>query len=127
MERIVSIWYDTSLMILSDSHFLQKAFKSYDNPRIISTTEFDTDLKRFGYLNIMMLKYAKDKDDVKLRTCVNHIVILRNCFCEDSVSLIRYKILEENKIFAETIMYFLKMTEQSESIDLNLLNKLEQL
>ena len=114
-------------MILSDSHFLQKAFKSYDNPRIISTTEFDTDLKRFGYLNIMMLKYAKDKDDVKLRTCVNHIVILRNCFCEDSVSLIRYKILEENKIFAETIMYFLKMTEQSESIDLNLLNKLEQL
>lgn len=114
-------------MILSDSHFLQKAFKSYDNPRIISTSEFDADLKRFGYLNIMLLKYIKDKDEVKLRTCINHVVILRNCFCQDTVSLIRYKIFEENKIFAETIMYFLKMTGDRESIDLNLLNKLEQL
>ena len=114
-------------MILSDSHFLQKAYKSYDNPRIISTTEFDADLKRFGYLNIMLLKYAKDKDDVKLRTCVNHIVILHNCFCEDSISLIRYKLFEENRILAETIMYFLKMTDDKDCIDLNLLNKLEQL
>jgi hypothetical protein len=114
-------------MILSDSHFLQVAFKSYDNPKIISTTEFDADLKRFGYLNTMLLKYAKDKDDVKLRTCVNHVVILRNCFCEDSISLIRYKIFEENKTFAETIMYFLKMTDCRKYINLNLLNKLEQL
>ena len=127
MECSISVWYDSSLMILSDSHFLQRAFKSYDNPRIISTSEFDADLKRFGYLNIMLTKYSKDGDVVKLRTCVNHIVIIFNCFYEDSVSLIRYKLLKENVTLAETIMYFLKMTDDKEHVDLDLLNKLEQL
>lgn len=114
-------------MILSDSHFLQIAFRSYDNPRIVSTSEFDADLKRFGYLNTMLVKYSNDGDTVKLRTCVNHIVIIFNCFYEDSVSLIRYKLLKENITSAETIMYFLKMTEDKEHVDLDLLNKLEQL
>ena len=53
-------------MIHDDQHFLLCAFKAYDNPRMISTTEFDTDLKRFGYLNSMLLKYAKDKDGINL-------------------------------------------------------------
>lgn len=114
-------------MIQNDQHFLLVAFKSYDNPRMISTTEFDADLKRFGYLNTMLSKYQKDKDDVKLRTCVNHIVILSNCFCESAIDLIRYKTPEENRIPTETIMYFLKMTEDKDYVDFSLLNTLEQL
>lgn len=114
-------------MIANDQHFLLHAFKSYDNPRMISTTEFDADLKRFGYLNTMLSKYAKDSDEVKLRTCVNHIVIISNCFCEASLDLIRYKILDENRSLAETIMYFLKMTEDKDYVDFSLLNTLEQL
>lgn len=114
-------------MISNDQHFLLHAFKSYDNPRMISTTEFDADLKRFGYLNTMLAKYAKDRDEVKLRTCVNHIVIISNCFCESAIDLIRYKITEENKSFAETIMYFLKMSDNKDHVDFSLLNTLEQL
>lgn len=114
-------------MIHDDQHFLLCAFKAYDNPRMISTTEFDTDLKRFGYLNSMLLKYAKDKDGIKLRTCINHIVIISNCFCYQAVDLIRYKALKENKILTETIMYFLKMTADKNYVDFDLLNKLEQL
>jgi hypothetical protein len=114
-------------MILSDQHFLLHAFKSYDNPRMISTTEFDADLKRFGYLNTMLCKYAKDSDEVKLRTCINHIVIISNCFCESAVELIRYKTFEENRSLAETIMYFLKMTDNQDYVNFNLLNTLEQL
>jgi hypothetical protein len=114
-------------MILNDQHFLLNAFKSYDNPRMISTTEFDADLKRFGYLNSMLDKYAKDKDEVKLRTCINHIVIISNCFCESATELIRYKITDESKAIAETIMFFLKMTDIKDHVDFSLLNTLEQL
>jgi hypothetical protein len=94
---------------------------------MISTTEFDADLKRFVYLNSMLDKYTKDKDEVKLRTCVNHIVIIYNCFCASATELIRYKITEESKAIAETIMYFLKMTEDKDYIDPSTLNTLEQL
>ena len=114
-------------MIHDDQHFLLCAFKAYDNPRMISTTEFDADLKRFGYLNSMLLKYSKNRDGVKLRTCINHIVIISNCFCDQAVDLIRYKIPEENRILTETIMYFLKMTDDKNSVDFDLLNTLEQL
>ena len=114
-------------MISNDQHFLLHAFRSYDNPRMISTTEFDADLKRFGYLNTMLCKYSKDKDEVKLRTCINHIVIISNCFCESSVELIRYKIFQENRVLAETIMYFLKMVDDKDHVDFSLLNTLEQL
>lgn len=114
-------------MILNDQHFLLHAFRSYDNPKMISTTEFDGDLKRFGYLNTMLAKYAKDKDEVKLRTCVNHIVILHNCFYGAAVDLIRYKTPEESKSYVETIMYFLKMIEDKDYVDFSLLNTLEQL
>ena len=114
-------------MITSDQHFLLCAFKAYDNPKMISTGEFDADLKRFNYLNLMLNKFSKDQDGVKLRTCVNHIVILSNCFCDTVVSLIRYKVTPETKQIAETIMFFLKLIDEEEYVNFSLLNRLEQL
>ncbi len=114
-------------MIKNDQHFLQVAFKSYDNPRMVSTSEFDSDLKRFGYLNSMLMKYTKDKDETKLRICVNHVVILSNSFCKSAAELIRYKILKENEDLVETIMYFLKMASDETKPNSDILNILERI
>lgn len=113
-------------MIKNHSEFLQFAFKAYDNPKIISLAEFEADLKRFGYMNTMLSRYHEDEDECKLRTAVNHIVIIANCFGpKASVDLIRFKMYDENVSAVETIMYFLNMVSDPIALDFILLTKLE--
>ncbi len=114
-------------MIHNQTEFLSVALKTYDNPKIISVSDFAADIKRFAYLNAIVSKYIDDGDDQKLRISMNHIVILRNCFGSGTVDLIMHKALEENLSVICTIMYFLKMIEKSNHLDLSLLNKLENL
>ena len=114
-------------MIRSHTEFLQIAFKAYDNPKIISLSEFEADIKRFSYLNVIAGRYLEDNDELKLRLAVNHAVIIYNCFGTITPDLIKYKTAPENCKVVETVMYFLKMIERSDSLDMNILTKLENL
>ena len=114
-------------MIRSHTEFLNLAFKAYDNPKIIALTDFEADIKRFSYLNLIVGRYLEDLDEYKLRLAVNHAVILRNCFGEITPELIMFKTVEDNKHIVSTILYFLKMTSEVEYLDFNILNKLETL
>lgn len=113
-------------MISSQGQFLQVAFNSYDNPKLVLLSEFEADLKRFSYLDVMISKYQESPDDRKLRIILNHVVILNNCFRNRTSELIFFKISELNKLIAMTVMVFLKMIETDE-YNSDLLNKLETL
>ena len=110
-------------MIKSQADFLRVAFKAYDNPKISSVSEFEADIKRFSYMNIMISRYREDNDLTKLRLTINHIVILLNTFGIDSgVDLIKFKTNEENLIYIETILYFLRVITTAKELDFKLLN-----
>lgn len=114
-------------MIKSHTEFLNIAFKTYDNPKIVALSDFEADIKRFSYLNVIISRYTEDLDEYKLRLAVNHAVILRNCFGDKTPELILYKTADENLIAVNTILYFLKMVSVTNHLDFSLLNKLENL
>lgn len=115
--------------IKSDTEFFNIVFKCYDNPIVTSVDEFDTDIRRFQYLNTILNRYRHDGELSRLRIAANHVVIIANCFgVKNTPKLIRYKIDEKNLLWVDTILYFLNYIELVESgLDFNLLNKLEQM
>lgn len=111
-------------MINTDSEFLQFAFGKYDNPHLASISEFESDLKRFTYLNNLLNRYREDSIDLKDRLILNHIVILGNCFTvAGSVQMLRFKITPENMYIVDTCLFFLGIIDVSvEKIDFYLLD-----
>ena len=114
-------------MILTQTEFLNTAFKAYDNPKIISLSEMDNDIKRFSFLKLIITRYIEDHDLTKLRLAINHIVILVNCFGSHTVEMIRYKMTDEVKPYTETILFFLGMIDKTDILDFDVLKILETL
>lgn len=111
-------------MINSESEFLQFAFARYDNPHLSSVSEFESDLKRFTYLNNLLNRYREDSTDLKDRLILNHIVILGNCFTvAGALQMLRFKITPENMYIIDTCLYFLGIIDVShEQLDFYLLD-----
>lgn len=96
-------------MIKSDSEFLQYAMNHYDNPSLCFIEEFESDLKRFTYINNLINRYQEDKSDLKHRLIINHIIILENCFGTLTLlNMIDYKILKNNRKVVDTFLFYLK-------------------
>lgn len=113
-------------MIRNDSEFLQCALKHYDNPKINSLSEFESDVKKFGMLNMLLTRYKGDLGK-KERLILNYIVILQNCFgTEAIVQMLRHKIHKDNTNQLDTYMFFLNMIPNGD-IDLQLLTTLQEL
>lgn len=66
-------------MILKEDNFYLYAAKYYDNNDCSSFEEFEEDLQRFKYLRKLFFNY-RNKDILKERLILNHIVILYNIF-----------------------------------------------
>lgn len=80
-------------MILNDTNFLLYAAKSYDIKRSASTEEFYEELKRFQYLKRLFKRY-EESGDLKVRLILNHIIVLYNCFGEDTTNMLFFKLKE---------------------------------
>jgi hypothetical protein len=110
-------------LIGSDEEYFRAALGSYDNPFAVSAEEFALDLKRVTYLSKLLSRYALNKDDLKDRLILNHIVILGNCFTfKTAIQLIKYKCGSD----ADTFLYFMGLIESAESLDFKLLDYLEK-
>lgn len=111
-------------MFKTESEFLQFAFSKYDNPHLSSVSEFENDLKRFTYLNNLLNRYRENKNDLKDRLILNHIVILGNCFTvSGSLNMLRFKIIPENMYIIDTCLYFLGIIDMTnEKLDFYLLD-----
>lgn len=116
------------MRISTESDFLKFAFSKYDNPHLVSISEFETDLKRFKSINVLLGRYREDKSNCNHRLVVNHLIVLGNCFTQLGViEMIKYKIQEENKEILDTFLYYLGFIEKTEyKLDFYLLDMLNE-
>lgn len=91
-------------------------------------SEFESDLKKFRLLNILLTRYKDDRGK-RERLILNYFVILQNCFgAKMTPEMLRYKIHPDNRVHLETYMMFLNFTSNpSTEPDLSLLKYLETL
>jgi hypothetical protein len=95
-------------MIKSDSEFLQFALSKYDNPQLSSLSEFESDLKRFASISILLNRYVDNVTELPYRLIVNHLIILSNCFTQSGViNMINFKFSGENRKTLDTFLYYL--------------------
>lgn len=88
---------------ITEQTFLLIAMHHYDNQQCTSLTEFEEDLKRFGYLKKLFGRY-KDNNDLKERLILNHIIVLYNIFGVATTELLFFKI---DKQYWDTLATFL--------------------
>ena len=114
--------------MLSESDFLKFAFHRYDNPHLSSVEDFESDIRRFTYLNNLLNRYRLDPLDLKDRLVLNHIVILANCFTVSGcLTMLNYKILDDNKSTLETFLFFLGYIDKTNyKLDFKLLGILNE-
>ncbi len=63
---------------LSNTNFLEFAMNHYSSP-VTKIEEFEEDVNRLKYLKKLLVKY-QNKNDLKLRLILNHLIVLYNVF-----------------------------------------------
>lgn len=82
------------------------AMRHYDNLQCTTLAEFEEDLKRFGYLRKLLIRYKEDRD-LKERLILNHITVLFNVFGIATVELLFFKIDKDYWDILATFLVFL--------------------
>jgi len=93
---------------ISENSFLLHAMKFYDNPQCVNLSEFEEDLKRFGYLKKLFIRY-KECGDLKERLILNHIIVLFNLFGVATVELLFFKIEQQYWNTLATFLVYLNL------------------
>ena len=113
---------------LNNDNFDEYAVSNYLNPNCISVLEFLDDLKIIKYIKRLINKYV-DKDELKERLILNHIISLSNVFgAEATVNMLRFKIDSENHDVLNAFLVYLNYVklEDVKVLDLALYNKLKK-
>ena len=93
---------------LTEKTFLNFALKIYDNPNCTSADEFEEDLNRVKYVKRLLNRYV-EKNSLKTRLLLNHIIILSNVFGTTGTTRLLFFKLEENLFPSlKTTLTFLK-------------------
>lgn len=96
------------LETLDDSNFIIFAAKHYDNPQCTSTSEFLNDLNRFKYIKKLLTKYHTT-GELKERLILNHLIILYNCFDQQTTQMLLMKMPEYQNYLVPFIEYLGRM------------------
>lgn len=91
---------------LNENNFLVYAMNHYDNPQCHSVQEFEEDLKRFLYLKKLFYRY-KNKQELRERLILNHIIVLYNIFGDSTTNMLFYKIDEDSWQALATFLTYL--------------------
>jgi hypothetical protein len=114
---------------LNNDNFDEYAVSNYINPNCISVLEFLDDLKTIKYIKRLVNKYA-DKDDLKERLILNHIISLSNVFgVEATVNMLKFKIEKKNHDVLNAFFLYLDYVKSDEIdvLDLPLYNTLKKI
>ncbi len=65
--------------VLDESNFLDYALSYYENPNCLDLDEFHEDLNRIKYIKRLFNRFDQ-KNSLKERLILNHIIILNNVF-----------------------------------------------
>ena len=116
------------MSILNNDNFDEYAVSNYINPNCVSVLEFLDDLKIIKYIKRLINKYV-DKDELKERLILNHIISLSNVFgVEAAVNMLRFKIDVNHLDVLNAFLIFLEYIklEDVEVLDLALYNILKR-
>lgn len=81
--------------ILNKDNFILYCMKHYDNPQCTSVKEFEEDLNRFLYLQKLLNRYINNKDELRERLILNHLIVLFNLFNDATINILFYKLDKE--------------------------------
>ena len=81
--------------ILNKDNFILYCMKHYDNPQCTSVREFEEDLNRFLYLQKLLNRYINNKDELRERLILNHLIVLFNLFNDATINILFYKLDKE--------------------------------
>ena len=70
---------------LTDKNFSLFAAQSYNNPSCSDILEFQEDLNRIKYIKRLFKRYD-EKNDLKERLIINHLVVIYNVFERDAAT-----------------------------------------
>lgn len=91
-------------MELDESNFVIFAAKHYDNPQCVSTKEFIEDLGRFKYIKKLLGRYV-ERGELRERLILNHLIILYNCFDQETTKMLFMKMPEYKSLLVPFIEY----------------------
>lgn len=115
---------------LNEDTFTLYAASHYDNIQCTSIKEFNEDLLRFKYLNKLFFRYV-NKNELKERLILNHIIILYNVFGDALNKMIFLKIEQSYwDILATFLVYINRMPDEElskYSLDQNVINVLRKI
>lgn len=96
---------------VDEGSFLSLAMHFYDNLQCVNLTEFEEDLKRFGYLKKLFHRY-QDSGELKERLILNHLIILYNLFGVITTDFLFLKIDKQHwNVLATFLVYLNRMPE----------------
>ena len=93
---------------ITENNFLLMAMHHYDNAQCTSLSEFEDDIKRFGYLKKLFSRYHTH-GDLKERLILNHLIVLYNVFGIIATDFLFFKI---DRQFWSTLATFLVFIER---------------
>lgn len=93
---------------ISDNTFLMLAMHHYDNAQCINIAEFEEDLKRFGYIKKLLVRY-NEQDVLKTRLILNHIIVLYNLFGVITTDFLFFKVDKEHWHVLATFLVYLNL------------------
>jgi hypothetical protein len=117
------------MIILNNDNFDEYAVSNYINPNCVSVLEFLDDLKIIKYIKRLINKYA-DKQDLKERLILNHIISLSNVFgVQATVNMLIFRIDKKHHHILSAFFVYLDYIELEnvEVLDLALYNKLKKI
>jgi len=100
---------------LDETNFAIFAAKHYDNPQCLSTIEFLEDLSRFKYLKKLFNRY-EESGELKERLILNHMIVLYNCFENETTRMLFMKMPEYGKYLKPVVVYLNRMPDRIEDI-----------
>lgn len=100
---------------IDESNFVIFAAKHYDNPQCLSTAEFLDDMSRFKYLKKLFNRYD-DSGELKERLIINHLIVLFNCFNNETPRMLFLKMGEYGRYLKPFLVYLNRMPDKIEDI-----------
>lgn len=95
-------------MIHSREDFLRVAMQSYDNPIMVSVSDFVRDIRMFDHLNTATTRYIGDHDPRRLRVMCNYVVTISNRFgVSNAIHMLGWKTEAENLSYIWSVVNFL--------------------
>ena len=98
--------------VLTKDNFILYCMHHYDNPQCQTVQEFEEDMNRILYLQKLLTRYISDKDDLRERLILNHLIVLYNLFNDATTNILFYKLDKDYwNILITFLIYLNRMPE----------------